>query len=140
MLIVNHAVLPVELHPGWQSQCVAGPALGCAGFEVRVIELEAWASADLSVHRGERVLLVQAGSGKQRLDGEPQAFHAPCTACAGAGPASALQLRRDAAAPDRNQRAQLRSSCALLRLTASCVPSCSSAASPPPSCRRKAVT
>lgn len=79
MLIVNHAVLPVELHPGWHSQCVAGPSLGCASFEVRLIELEAWASSAPSVHAGERVLLVQAGSGKQRLDGQPQDFNAPCT-------------------------------------------------------------
>ncbi|TDP72730.1 cupin domain-containing protein [Roseateles toxinivorans] len=79
MLIVNHAVLPVELHRGWHSQCVAGPNLGCAGFEVRLIELDAWASSDVRVHAAERVLLVQAGSGKQRLDGEPQEFHAPCT-------------------------------------------------------------
>jgi quercetin dioxygenase-like cupin family protein len=79
MLIVNHSVLPLEQHEGWHSRSLAGPALGCAALAVRQLVLEPGASLPAQAAAGVRILLVLAGQGKQRLDGEPQSFHAPCS-------------------------------------------------------------
>jgi mannose-6-phosphate isomerase-like protein (cupin superfamily) len=79
MHVINHASLPREQRDGRDCQTVAGRELDGAPFEVQMLQLAPGAVTPPSRHTAARVLLVLAGSGKQRLDGAPQSFQAPCT-------------------------------------------------------------
>jgi len=79
MLVISHACLPSSHHDGCICQTVAGPALGVSSIDARVWTVPASATMPASVDARPRVVLVLAGSGKQRLAGAPQSFHAPCT-------------------------------------------------------------
>ena len=78
MHVINHTSLPREQRDGCDRQTVAGRELGTP-FEVQLLQLAPGAVTPPCRHAATRVLLVLAGSGKQRLEGAPQSFHAPCT-------------------------------------------------------------
>jgi gentisate 1,2-dioxygenase len=80
MHVINHASLPREQRDGRDCQTVAGRELDGAPFEVQMLQLAPGAVTLPSRHTAARVLLVLAGSGKQRLDGAHKAFRrrAPC--------------------------------------------------------------
>lgn len=79
MHVINHSALPRTGGGGCQRQTVAGAAVGPAPFEVELLCVEAGARLSTPAQLHVRVLLVLAGSGKQRLEADPQHFHAPCT-------------------------------------------------------------
>lgn len=85
MHLINHSALPRTGHDGCQRQTVAGAAVGPAPFEVELLCVDAGSRWSSEPHPLARVLLVMAGSGKQRLGNEPQPFHAPCTLIVPAG-------------------------------------------------------
>ena len=85
MHVINHTSLPREHGDGCECQTVAGPQLCDAPFEVRLLRLEAGAATPPCRHDTARVVLVLSGSGKERLEGAPQSFHAPCTVHVPAG-------------------------------------------------------
>ena len=78
MHVINHTSLPREQRDGCDCQTVAGHALG-GPFEVQMLQLAPGAATPPRRHAAARVVLVLAGSGKQRLEGAPQSFQAPCT-------------------------------------------------------------
>jgi quercetin dioxygenase-like cupin family protein len=109
MHVINHASLPREQRDGRDCQTVAGRELDGAPFEVQMLQLAPGAVTPPSRHTAARVLLVLAGSGKQRLEGAPQGFQAPCTVHVPGGcehqiinnGLTPLQLVVIAASPDR---------------------------------------
>jgi quercetin dioxygenase-like cupin family protein len=108
MHIINHASLPREQRDGCELQTVAGHALG-SPFEVQMLQLAPGAATPLHRDASARVVLVLAGSGKQRLEGAPQGFQGPCTVHVPAGAEhqfinnglTPLQLVVIAASPER---------------------------------------
>jgi mannose-6-phosphate isomerase-like protein (cupin superfamily) len=85
MHVINHSALPRNGSDGCQRQTVAGAAVGPAPFEVELLCVDAGGRWSTAAQPNARVLLVMAGSGKQRLGNEPQPFHAPCTLIVPAG-------------------------------------------------------
>ncbi|MGA0608806.1 cupin domain-containing protein [Caldimonas sp. KR1-144] len=85
MHVINHSALPRTGCDGCQRQTVAGAAVGPAPFEVELLCVEAGARWTTPAQPHPRVLLVLAGTGKQRLEADPQHFHAPCTLIVPAG-------------------------------------------------------
>lgn len=79
MLIISHASLVPSHRGDCSCRIVAGPSLGTAGLQVAEWTLAPGASANLRTQPGAFVVVVSAGTGKQRLAGEPQSFAAPCT-------------------------------------------------------------
>ena len=102
MHVINHTSLPREHGDGCECQTVAGPQLCDAPFEVRLLRLEAGAATPPCRHETARVVLVLSGSGKERLEGAPQSFHAPCTVHVPAG--SELAEASSARRPRRGKR------------------------------------
>ena len=84
MHVINHTSLPREQRDGCDCQTVAGREFG-APFEVQMLQLAPGAATPPCRDAAARVVLVLAGSGKQRLEGAPQSFHAPCTVHVPAG-------------------------------------------------------
>ena len=79
MLVISHACLPCLDHDGCTSRTVAGPAFGVDAFDASVWTVPVGAATPARQHDGACAVLVLAGSGKHRIAGAPQHFHAPCT-------------------------------------------------------------
>jgi len=79
MLVISHACLPYANHDGCTCQTVAGPALGVSAIDASLWTVPVGAAMPVSRHDGPCVVLVLAGSGKQRVAGAPQSFRGPCT-------------------------------------------------------------
>ncbi|MGE5115983.1 MAG: cupin domain-containing protein [Betaproteobacteria bacterium] len=85
MHVIDHTCLPRDAADGRECQTVASQALCGVPFEVRVLRLAPGAATPPGRCGTAQVVLVLAGSGKQRVDGGPQGFHAPCTVHVPAG-------------------------------------------------------
>lgn len=85
MHVIDHTCLPRDAADGRDCQTVASPALCGVPFEVRVLHLAPGAATPRGCCGAAQVVLVLAGSGKERRDGCPQGFHAPCTVHVPAG-------------------------------------------------------
>jgi uncharacterized RmlC-like cupin family protein len=85
MHVIRHGALPRTSTGGCHQQLVAGAGLGQAPVEVHLLSLDAGGHTHTAAHGEVRVVLVLAGSGKQRLGSDPQSFHAPCTLIVPAG-------------------------------------------------------
>ena len=79
MHVIDHTCLPRDSAEGRECQTVASPALCGVPFEVRVLRLAPGAATPAGCCERAQVVLVLGGSGKERRDGGPQGFHAPCT-------------------------------------------------------------
>ncbi len=85
MHVIQHTALPRVCDAGAQRQSVAGAALGGLPFDVELRSLDAGACTVLPARAGRSAVVVLTGSGKLRLEGGVQVFHAPCTLILPAG-------------------------------------------------------
>lgn len=88
MHVINHTSLPRSSpSEGCECRLVAGATVGDAPVEVHLLQLAPGAATPSCCHDAALVVLVLDGCGKQRVEGAPQSFAAPCTLCVPAGAA-----------------------------------------------------